>query len=983
MKTKILLASGVTLLLAALPLQADVREGLVSYWPLNTASGSFPMTTPDVVSGNDLTGPAMDSGSAIVSGKFGNAVTFDGASAYLLFTNATGADSGLPVARQGSWTYSLWVNGASGQPDQTTYFAEASGFNLNWRFGMEMESTAGQTEKTRYFIRDGNNSVKANYLGTTNTFDGTWHHVAYTYDVTTGRFLAYVDGQPNFTNTFTYTQGASSFNSVGIGALVRGATVNVFFAGAVDDVALWSRALSQAEIQNVYSNSIATPVPAFPPVVTVNPTSVTNLYEGDNVTLFSSASGTRPFYYQWLKDGTNYPGANANSLTLSSMTTNESGSYRLVITNATGSITSSVAQITVRAFAAPDLTNGVVAYWPLDSINGVKTPDFVSAYDMTVNNMSGANVVPGKWGNALSFTAANSQYARYIRNSGDALPAYLLTNFTVSVWVRGSPQPGSWFFAEASTLQNNAAFCIGPRANSGIVNTFVRTDGGSAVNDNRGSLTTDVWNDAWHNVVWVQRDVGGSPKASLYIDGALDPVNLTPAYGLTPNNTALASFARATPGQFFTGLIDEVVIWNRPLSSSEVALLQTSYLTNPPTRLTPLAINSFKSDLPAVATGDSTVLRWDLPANVNQVVIDPLGDVTAKTVSGVGSTNLTLTKTTTFVLTATRNSAALGLEVVKATNTIVAVDGVASNWSLLDNFDSYAPGLLSANGTWLDIGGSSVAVVTPTNCNRMAKTLLGSSGAYLKLNTLSVNSNQSATLFFRMIPQGNPASVLQHAVGITDASVQFYYQLAANVGTFVRPTVNDPSQNPGDWLLATRNIPYSPLTFATNVLATGAVYSVWIDVTNVFIGDRVFPDNYDLFSVYLQKEGDPSRTVVFENFISDRDLLLNDSLTGGFPTDNLSRIYLSGNSGADSALFDDFYLSKSGYNTNAPRAFGYAGPAPQLQIQWSGSQWQVLFEGKLQAAPAATGTYTNVPGATSPYAISTSQAQQFYRAVCE
>ena len=307
MKTKKLLVTSAVALLAALPLlAADVRECLVAYWPLNSATGAGPMSTPDVVAGNDMTGPLMDSGTAVVAGRHGNAVSFGGITTdYLYFLSTPGIDSGLPVAKQGSWSYALWVNGASGQPDQTTYFAETtSGSSTQWRFAMEMESTAGQTEKTRYFIRDSGGAVKASYVGTTNTLDGTWHHLAYTYDVSNGKFLVYVDGQPDFTNTFTYAQNAASFDQIGIGALVRN-TVGVPFAGLVDDVALWARPLSQGEIQDVMTNSIATPVPAFKPVVTVDPKGATNLFEGDSFTLSGLCIGTRPFTYQWMKDGTN------------------------------------------------------------------------------------------------------------------------------------------------------------------------------------------------------------------------------------------------------------------------------------------------------------------------------------------------------------------------------------------------------------------------------------------------------------------------------------------------------------------------------------------------------------------------------------------------------------------------------------------------------------------------------------------------------
>lgn len=985
MNKRIFLNTAAALLFAASStLAADVRQGLVAYWPLDTAAGGgIPMTTPDVVGGNTMTGPGKDSTTALVAGKYGNAVTFAGSlSDYLFFTNAPGADTGLPVGKNGSWTYSLWVKGAAPQADQTCLFGEFSTTDSggNPRYEMMMNGTGVNTNKNRIFMRSTGGTVLADAPTASDVYDSTWHHIAYTYDIsaTSNRFRVYVDGVANYTNSFSLNQGVASFNCISIGARVR-TSVGLPFTGQVDDVALWSRALSQGEIQDVMTNSIATPVPAFAPVVTANPTGATNLLVGDSFTMSGAATGSRPFFYQRLKNGTNYPGANANSLALSSMTTNDSGQYRLVITNASGiSVTSLVAQITVNAFASPNLTNGMLAYWPLDTIAGVKTPDLVSAYDMTLGGTVNPTLVPGKWGNALSFDETKSQIARVIYAPGSALPAYTRTNFTVSFWVKAPDAVQGWAFSEASTLNTGAAFVMGKHNNNKLYR-FIRNDSGgtTTVTD---STTTGVWDDNWHNIVYVQHDAGGTPKASLYIDGVLDAATQNPIYGVTPNNTALGAYSRLAPNVFYTGLVDEVAIWGRPLSPAEITSIQSGYITNPPSLLLPLAITTFKSDLPAVAKGDSTVLRWDVPALTTQVLIDKLGDVTSKTVGGIGTTNLTLTNTTTYVLTVIRDTIALGHEVVKATNTIGVVDGVAANWHLLDNFDFYNPGSLAANGWWVDLGGYATDVVTPTNCNRLVKTLLSQGAAYLRLNNLTVLSNQSATLFFRMIPQGN--SSIRQVVGITDKPANFYFQLESQVGPAVQPTVNDPTQNPGDWLLAARNVPYSALTFDTNVLATGAVYNVWIDVTNVFIGDRIYPDNYDMFSVYLQKEGDPGRTTLFTDFISDRDLLLSDPLTGGLPTENLTRIFLGANNATESALFDDFYLSKSGYNATIPRAYGYAGPAPTLQVIKSGGQWQVLFQGALQAAPTVTGTYTNVSGATSPYLVPTTGDKQFYRAVC-
>jgi hypothetical protein len=309
-----------------------------------------------------------------------------------------------------------------------------------------------------------------------------------------------------------------------------------------------------------------------------------------------------------------------------------------------------------------------------------------------------------------------------------------------------------------------------------------------------------------------------------------------------------------------------------------------------------------------------------VPANATQVSIEGVGDVTSQTVSGLGNTSVVVSNTSTFVLTVKR-----GLEQVSASVRVAAVAEVADNWSLLDNFDTYDAGLLGQNGWWVDMYGNSVSVVTPSGDNRMAKTILeGASGAYLRLNALTVNENQSRTLFFRMMPTGTPDGVLSQVVGLTDKAAQFYYQLQDSAGPAVRVSVNDPSQNPGDWFLAARNGPLAPLTFPAEPLQVGALYSVWIDVTNVFIGERTEAD-LDVYSVYIQKDGQPERTLLFESFLSDRDPQLDDALTGGLPTDAISRLYLSGNSAISSALFDDFYLSKSGFNASVPRAAGYTG----------------------------------------------------------
>src|ERR1044071_5159398 len=82
----------VCLLLNVHPAFADLRDGLVSYWPLDVDNSG---TTPDPSFTNDLT---LVSGPTVGTGQVSNAFTFNGTSQYLSITHGTtNADTGLPI----------------------------------------------------------------------------------------------------------------------------------------------------------------------------------------------------------------------------------------------------------------------------------------------------------------------------------------------------------------------------------------------------------------------------------------------------------------------------------------------------------------------------------------------------------------------------------------------------------------------------------------------------------------------------------------------------------------------------------------------------------------------------------------------------------------------------------------------------------------------------------------------------------------------
>lgn len=83
-----------------------------------------------------------------------------------------------------------------------------------------------------------------------------------------------------------------------------------------------------------------------PPSITQQPLSQTNIV-GSTVSFSVTATGTPPLAYQWEKDGANLSGQTNASLTLTNVQLADAGQYRVVVSNAVGSVTSGEATLTV------------------------------------------------------------------------------------------------------------------------------------------------------------------------------------------------------------------------------------------------------------------------------------------------------------------------------------------------------------------------------------------------------------------------------------------------------------------------------------------------------------------------------------------------------------------------------------------------------------------------------------------------------------
>ena len=156
---------------------------------------------------------------------------------------------------------------------------------------------------------------------------------------------------------------------------------------------------------------------------------------GTSLTFSATVGGQPPLNYQWLFNGTNLPaggnvsGTTSNVLSITAATTNNAGNYQLVATNSYGSVTSSVAVLTVGfapAFSAEPtnltLFSGGNAVFSA-TVGG--SPPFIYQWRENGTNLVNGGGLSGATSNVLTFTAVTT-------NSSGNYNLFVSNNFGMS-----------------------------------------------------------------------------------------------------------------------------------------------------------------------------------------------------------------------------------------------------------------------------------------------------------------------------------------------------------------------------------------------------------------------------------------------------------------------------------------------------------------------------------------------------------------------
>jgi autotransporter-associated beta strand protein len=271
-----------------------------------------------------------------------------------------------------------------------------------------------------------------------------------------------------------------------------------------------------------------------------------------------------------------------------------SGSFtagKLIVPGYTATLThdtvSKQLKLTLTPVAQP--SQNLVSYWPMDTLT-TTTPDTAPAGNN--NNLTASNSPTvgsgGVFANAISFNNASTNYLdlTYTATNGvnaNGLPIFNSPNgYTVAFWVKAaagaSGNSGAFIYGEANTTTTAPFF--GLRVDSvastqKYLNVSYRND--SSVLPVNANSTTQVFDGTWHHVAWVDDKLG---HGTLYIDGVADATsfNYTPSGTCTLNNTSVGAEVTTTIKYPFTGSVDDLIVWNRPLSASEINQIKNSSL---------------------------------------------------------------------------------------------------------------------------------------------------------------------------------------------------------------------------------------------------------------------------------------------------------------------------------------------------------------------------------------------------------------------
>jgi hypothetical protein len=221
------------------------------------------------------------------------------------------------------------------------------------------------------------------------------------------------------------------------------------------------------------------------------------------------------------------------------------------------------------------LKQGLVGAWiPSVSGSGLLLPDLSGrGNNGTLTNMDASDWVSAQYGRALDFDGVNDTVE---------VPFRFNSTGVIAFWYRGTTEPGTAIYLGDKSNTGTEVY-LGQNITNSLTNeliTFSNDVGGTARLYGYTSATrTELFNNAWHHVAIVLRQVNTAPE--IYLDGSSKTVTLgtssLTAWSIGSAGGTTLQFGSQnfsnTNSFFLTGQLDDIRIYNRALTEPEIKLL--------------------------------------------------------------------------------------------------------------------------------------------------------------------------------------------------------------------------------------------------------------------------------------------------------------------------------------------------------------------------------------------------------------------------
>jgi glucose/arabinose dehydrogenase len=510
--------------------------GLVAAYGFDENTG----TAVGDASGNANNGVAGNATWA--AGKFGSALSFNGTSSRVTVPDANTLD----LTRASTIEAWVWPTALSG-----------------WATVVLKERTGGIVYSL-YADNGGNVPVgqlwtgaERNALGTSKLALNAWTHLAATWDGATLRL--YVNGIQTGSAAVNATLDAST-GPLSIGG---NAIWGEFFKGLIDEVRVYDHALGATEIQADMQRAVSSggaPPDTTPPSA---PGTLSAGVSGNTVALaWGAATDTGSGVARYRVYRSTTPGFTPSATNQIATPVGTSYSdvnllagnyyYRVAAEDGVGNVGPTTNEAVGAVQSAPP-AGGLVAAYNFDESSGSAVND-KSGLGNTGTATGGPLRVPGHTAGSLSFDGIDDVVS--VPNSASLS---LTTGLTLEAWVKPSQLGSTWRTVALKERPGGMCWALYAHDSNGTAAHIVTATTSTA---NGGRLTLNTW-------THLAATYDGSVLA-LYRDGSL--VSSTLASGALVTSTgALKIGGNSIWSEPFAGVLDDLRVYNRALTASEIA----------------------------------------------------------------------------------------------------------------------------------------------------------------------------------------------------------------------------------------------------------------------------------------------------------------------------------------------------------------------------------------------------------------------------